>query len=453
MPGRLSDSHTKINLMTALILSAVSIFIVNCSGDDDSGAAGGRPKLMPAVEVVQARFGSLPLTERLNGLVKAKNQVELYPQVSAQIEKVLVENGDRVKAGQTLVQLNDTELREQLKQAEASLQIAAAQAKQAQAEHKRVKSELSRGTDLAQKNLISATEFERIETDAIAAEADADLAQARVDQAQAEVDEKKEALSKTVVKAPVAGTVGNRNAEIGMVVNTNTKLFTIGQLDSLRIEVVLTDRMLNYIREKQRTEVSSPNLPLGQIEAPLSRISPFLHPLSHSTKAEIDVTNVDNALNSGMFVTVDIFYGESEKATLIPLSAIWENPSTASVGVFVCRDSLKGEPVSRMDNGSGGNLSNPVSFEFVPVEIVARGRMSAGVRGINQGDWVVTIGQDLLGADSAQARARMVNWEWVENLQRLQREDLLQNIIKKQESGTTDTSLIGTTIVVNKTEV
>jgi len=447
MPGHRSNSRTKLKLLTALLLPVVLILVGGCSGDSESGGSG-RPQLIPAVEVVRAKFGSLPLSERLNGLVKAKNQVELYPQVSAQIQKVLVENGDRVKDGQVLIQLNDTELREQLKQAEASLQIASAQAKQALAEQKRIKNELSRSTDLANKNLISDTEYERIETNAIAAEADADLAQARVEQAQAEVDEKKEALSKTVIRAPIAGTVGNRNAEVGMVVNTNTKLFTIGQLDSLRVEVVLTDRMLNYIREKQRTEISSPNLPFGQIEAPLSRISPFLHPLSHSTKAEIDVTNVDNALNSGMFVTVDIFYGESEAATLVPLSALWENPSTATTGVFVCRDSLKGEPGSQLDNGSNGSLSNPVSFEFVPVDIIARGRMSAGVHGLEPGDWVVTIGQDLLGSDSAQARARTVNWERVENLQNLQREDLLEEIIKRQESGKTDTALIGMAVEI-----
>ncbi|NIP41305.1 MAG: efflux RND transporter periplasmic adaptor subunit, partial [candidate division Zixibacteria bacterium] len=66
------------------------------------------------------------------------------------------------------------------------------------------------------------------------------------------IDERKEALSRTVVRAPVDGTVGNRNAEVGMLVTPNTRLFTLGQMDTVRVEVVLTDRMLAYIEEGQR---------------------------------------------------------------------------------------------------------------------------------------------------------------------------------------------------------
>jgi RND family efflux transporter MFP subunit len=422
---------------------ALPLILSGCSGDPQAGPGTGGARLIPAVEAVPARYGSLPLTERLSGAVRAENQVELYPQISAAVVRVYVQNGDEVAAGDPLVELRDTELRELLKQAEANLQIATAQAKQAEAELERARAELRRGTSLAEKNLISPTEFEDIQTEAIAAEADADLARARIEQAQANVDERREALSRTMVRAPVDGTVGNRNAEVGMLVTPNTRLFTLGQLDSVRVEVILTDRMLTYIEQNQRAEVSSPNIPMGSMEAPVARISPFLHPVSHSTRAEIDMANPDVALKPGMFVTVDIFYGESEQATLVPLSALWENPATASVGVFVCSDSLTGEPVAQVDDPRGGSLTEPVPFTFVPVEVIARGRMSAGVRGIDPGDWIVTIGQDLLGNGSGSARVRMVNWDWVEQLQRLQREDLLDEIIRRQDSGMTDTTLIG----------
>ena len=203
----------------------------------------------------------------------------------------------------------------------------------------------------------------------------------------------------------------------------------------------MTDRMLSYIEEDQRAEVISSNLPFGSVEAPVARISPFLHPVSHSTKAEIDLINSDGTLKPGMFVTVDIFYGESEQTTLVPLSSLWENPATASTGVFVSSDSLTGEPVAIIDDSRGGALTDPVTFAFVPVEIVAQGRMSAGIRGIDPGSWVVTIGHDLLSEDSARARVRQVTWDRVENQQRLQREDLLLEIIQRRQSKTTDTAL------------
>jgi HlyD family secretion protein len=417
------------------------LLLAGCSGNNNSGR--GNERLIPAVEAVQARYGSLPLTERLSGVVRAKNQVELYPQISAAIVQVYVENGDLVSSGQPLVRLRDTEFREQLKQAEASYQITVAQSKQAEAEFQRTQADFERSKALAEKDLISPTELEDVKTEAVAAEANAELARARVEQAQASVDERKEELSKTIVRAPVEGSVGNRNAEVGMLVNPNTRLFTLGKLDSIRIQVVLTDRMLSYIKEDQRSEISSPTLPFGSVEAPVARISPFLHPVAHSTTAEIDLDNPEHALKPGMFVTVDIFHGESEKATLVPLSALYENPNTGSVGVFVSSEPLSSEPVARLDNPKGGGLTEPVSFEFVPVEVIAKGSMSAGVSGIDPESWVVTIGQDLFGSDSGQARVRPVKWEWVEELQRLQREDLLQEIIKRQRQDAVDTSLIG----------
>ncbi|NIR94021.1 MAG: efflux RND transporter periplasmic adaptor subunit, partial [Gammaproteobacteria bacterium] len=161
--------------------------------------------------------------------------------------------------------------------------------------------------------------------------------------AQANVDEQEENLSQTVIRAPVAGSVGNRNAEIGMLVTPNTRLFTLGQLDNIKVEVVLTDRMLNYIEEGQRSEIVASNLISGPVSAPLSRISPFLHPVTHSTEAEIDLANPEGRLKPGMFVTVDIFYGQSERATLVPLSSLYEHPARGATGVYVSKASLDRE--------------------------------------------------------------------------------------------------------------
>ena len=430
--------QTGILLLPLLVISTLA-----CSGDADSNQRGNSERLIPAVEAVQTRSGSLPLTERLSGVVKAENQVELYPEVTAPIVEILVRNGEFVSAGQPLIRLRDTEFRERLNQARANLRITEAQAKQAEAELQQMRAELNRNERLAEQDLISPTELETVQTEAIAAEADAELARARVEQARATVEERQETLSRTVIRAPVAGAVGNRNAEVGMLVTPNTRLFTLGQLDSVRIEVVLTDRMLGYIEENQRAEILSNNLSGGILSAPVTRISPFLHPVSHSTVAEIDVANPDHDLKPGMFVTVDIFYGESEQATLIPLSALWENPNTATVGVYVSRDSLTGEPVAMLDDSQGGGLTDPVRFEFVPVEVIARGRMNAGISGVDKDRWVVTIGQDLLGADTGQARVRPVPWEWVERLQRMQREDLLDEIIRRRDSTPVDSALTG----------
>jgi len=426
-------------IFVSLFLIAV-LFLTGCS--EKGGQNNNGNLLIPAVEAVQARYGTLPLTERLSGLVKAKNQIEIYPQVNAAITAVYVENGDFVKRGQPLVQLRDKEFRDRLSQGQASFQIAEAQLKQAEARRKETEADLQRVKSLSAQGLASTAELENIQTQALSAEADVALARARVAQAQAQVDERRELLSQTTIRAPIAGRVGNRRAEVGMLVNSSLRLFTLGQMDSLRVEIILTDYMLDYIKRGQRTEIDPSGRLSDIFSAPLARISPFLHPVTHSTEAEIDLANKDGRLMPGMFVAVDVFYGESEQATLIPMSALFDNPTSGETGVYIATEPLNREPVSTAGSGKSGTLSDPLTFKFVPVEIIARGRMEAGVRGIDPDTWVVTLGQDLLAGKTNKARVRVVDWGWVEELQHLQREDLLQEIMQKQQAAAKDSSML-----------
>ena len=244
-------------------------------------------------------------------------------------------------------------------------------------------------------------------------------------------EEEEENLSRTIVRAPFAGSVGSRDVEPGMLAGPSTSLLTLGQLDSVRVQIILTDRMLADIAEGQRTEILMAG---GPLSAPLSRISPFLNPVSHSTEAEIDLANPDHRLKSGMFVAVDIFYGESEEATLVPLSAVYEHPTLGVTGVYVATGEVPAAPSEEMQGADSGYLSGPVPFRFVPIELLAEGRMEAAVRPVESGAWVVSLGQNLLGGKDSQARVRPVSWQRVERLQGLQREDLMRELSERRNA-------------------
>lgn len=406
--------------------------LFSCGGDSAGPGGDSANSLVPTVEAVQARSGTLPLIERLTGEVRADNQVGIFPETSAVIVAVYVRDGDQVKKGQPLVRLRDREFQERVRQAEAEYRVSLAQLKQVEARLKERRAELNRARSLAEEKLISVEELEAAETRVVSAEADVELAAARVEQQNAAVAESEEELSYTVVRAPVSGTVGSRNAEVGMLVSANTRLFTVGKLNRMKIEVVLTDRMLRYIRKGQRAEIFTEHLTSGGIQARLSRISPFLHPATHSTVGEIDLENPDGSLTPGMFVAVDVYYGESEEATLVPLSALYENPASGATGIFVSRETLNREPDTAEGAEGSFTLTRPISFTFREVDLIAKGRMHAGVGGVKPGNWVVTLGQNLLGGDSKEARVRPVSWKWVEKLQSLQRQDLLLDIMKQQ---------------------
>ena len=413
-----------------LALAAFGLIIFQSCGSDESSGEGFS-EVLPAVEAVQAQFGSLPLEERLNGIVRAANQVDIYPEIAAPIERVFVQNGDQVQQGDVLVQLRDSEFQERLRQAEANLRISVAQEKQALAALGEVESEIKRIRVLAERDMASDLELEQVEAQLESAEANYELAQARVEQAEASVEEQRDALDQTQIVAPVNGTVGQRSAEIGMQVSSGTRLFTIGDLSQSKITISLTERMLSYVNTGQTVRIFSENLADTVLTAEISRISPFLGAGNFSTEAEIDIANPGRILMPGMFVTVDVLYGESEQATIIPLSAIHRNQQTGVTGVYLASSfGLESELLESMDDESEVSLSNPTDIEFTPIEVIARGRDAAGVTGIRSGQWVVTIGHNLLQRDnSGQARVRPSTWESIMEMQELRPEDLLEEIM------------------------
>ncbi len=386
--------------------------------------------VIPAVETVQARYGALPLVERFSGNVRAENQVPLYAQISAKVAEVYVENGDYVREGTILVTLEDETFQQQLTQAKAGLRINQARLRQAEAGLSQLQSEFKREQKLNEQNLSSELRMEQLEAELISQEADVELAKAQVEQSQALVAEREEALRRTVIQAPISGTIGQRNVQVGMQVTTNTPLFLMGDLTKLRIEVVLTESMLNNISVGQRAEILVPTADKSTIalEARLSRISPFLNEITRSTEAEIDVDDASGLLKPGMFVPVDVHFGESEQATLIPTSALYTDPNTGTEGVYIAPNAGSEIPLSIED----ANLSQPTGVEFVPITVLARGRMEVGVTGIESGTWIVSLGQDLLSEGREQARLKAVSWEHVTQLQSMQREDLLEQVMRQR---------------------
>ncbi len=420
--------------LSVLVVAASVVTVTACGNagaDRDAGA--DRP---PAVEALPARSGSLPLEEQLNGVVRARNQVAIRPEISGTVVEVFVRNGDTVTRGQPLVRLDAEALEERLRNATADLRRAEATAAEARARVEEIRARVVRTRALTDSGLASQLELETLEAQLAAVQAEADQAEAQVEQARATVSERRSALSKATLTAPVAGVVGRRDVEVGMVVGPSSMLFIIGDLDELIVEVPLTQEMLRVVEVGTPVEIDDREGEGEPIEARISRISPFLETGSFSTTAEVDVDGVAARLRPGMFVTVRVLYGASEQATLVPTTALWEDPLTGEWTVFVVADgSGLREPDAPGDDISG--TARAVTQR--PVEVLAQGRGRVALRGVDEGEWVVTVGQHLVherleatGADTADARVRPTTWAHVLDLQSLQREDLLERFLAKQ---------------------
>ncbi len=475
-PGRSPFARAR-GLAVPILLAALALG--GCYGDRSASDSGGRGRgrdhrsdVTPAVEIVQARRGALPLEETLNGVVKARNQVAIRPQIEASVREVLVRSGDAVAKGQPLVRLDDLALADQVRQAEANLRLAEGQAAEARAGVAEVEAQVTRTRALAAQKLVPQMQLDTQEAQLDAAQAQAEQAAARVDQARATLGERRSQMAKTVVRSPVAGRVGQRNAEVGMLATPATTLFLVGDFDQLRVEVPLTEAMLGHVEEGTPVEIRSQALGPEQGEDPIrariSRISPFLEEGSFSTTGEIDLENPEGRLRPGMFVEVSVLYGTSRQATLVPASALWEDPETGDRGVYVS-DEFGRENPGEVRLFPAAHAAGPISeraygFRLQPVEVLAQGRGTAGVTGIEPGAWVASVGQHLLHQESEDetaeaetasgkaapeaggrgaggpaatpgaptAHVRPTTWASVLGIERLQREDLLREFLAKQ---------------------
>jgi RND family efflux transporter MFP subunit len=384
------------------------------------------------------------LTERLTGTVRAAGEVGIFPEVSAPIAEVYVDNGDDVRRGDPLVRLRPTGAQSQLRQAQSGLSSARADVEQARATLREADTQLTRLQMLAERGLISRVDLDTQQTRADTARAALARAEAQVGLAEASVAERTEVRDQTMVRAPISGRVGQRNAEVGMRVDPQTPLFVIGRLQNMRVEVPVTQEILAGIRVGQPVEIRPGGRQGAPIGAEVSRISPFLQEASLSAEVEIDVPNDGGRLVPGMFVTVDVAYGESRRAAIVPASAVHTHPATGERGVYVSSVEPAAVNASTADEEGGGLSPEPVSVAFRPIQIVAEGAQTTGIDGVGPGEWVVVVGQHLLsaqtGGSAPQARIRVIEWDRIIELQELQRQDVLRQFMDRQQQLGVETS-------------
>lgn len=436
LPPVNSPSRQGLPTLTGLA-SLIGLLLSGCSQPEETASAD---PTSPPVEAVSARYGSLPLEERLSGTVRADNQVVIYPEFSGRIAEVMVDNGDAVTTGQPLARINDAQIREQVRQAEAGHRISQARLRQAEARFAEADAQARRSRELNQRNLVSDLEYETLAAQLQSAAADVDLAQAELEQAAANLAERTDLLSRAIVRAPVDGLIGARRVEVGMQVSGNNPLFTLGDLSQLHVAVNLTDNMVGYVEVGQPVRIIASEV-IGDslvLEGTVARISPFLDEVSRSTEAEIRILTSDSRLRPGMFLPVDILYGDSEQATLIPTSAIFTDRNTGVESIYVLdTESIAPSIVAAAE----GNLSEPIAVILRPLNIIARGQNEIAVANLDPDQWIVTLGQNLLSADGrSKARVRPVTWAHVLELQGLNREDLLAEVIEMTGRRTANTT-------------
>ena len=333
-----------------------------------AGVAGyfGLKKLQgPTVEVARVQAGPFEHSIVVSGRVQAPNRIEIGSVITGRVEKVLVEEGAQVKAGQPLILLETSELQAALEQARAA--DASAQARiatvreltlpqsndavvQAEAQVQFAEDEYRRNRDLRDKGFISEARLQDLER--LRAVAKSQLESART-QARAQEDRgvsareavmrEQEAraarqiaesrLAQTTIRASLPGTVLVRTVEPGDIVSPGKRLLTINSSSETRLTAQIDEKNLPYLQTGQTAIASSEAFPERTFKAVLYYISPGVDTTRGSVEARFRVPEPPDYLRADMTVSIDIGVGRKPNALTVPSEAVRESGNSQSVQV------------------------------------------------------------------------------------------------------------------------
>ena len=309
------------------------------------GPGGMRPQGPVAIEIAQATRGSLAREATVAGVLSPVRSVGVNAQLGGALLSIRAEEGDAVRQGQVLAEIDSRELRAQLRSAEAALTLA--------------RSTAARSDALLKDRVVTAAEHERDQAALAAAQATAEALRTR--------------LGYATVRAPVSGVITEKRAEAGDLVSTQGRLFTIADVSTLVVRVQVSELDISGLRERQPVAVSVDALGGAQFSGTIRRIFPAADSVTRMVPVEVAITGAAvRQLKPGFLARVTVKLGERPGVLLVPSSSVVGSRDARAVFV------VRGDKVERrlVRTGQAGGLL---------VEIV---------EGLQEGDTVVTLGTD-----------------------------------------------------------
>ncbi|MDA7825009.1 efflux RND transporter periplasmic adaptor subunit [Flavobacteriaceae bacterium] len=391
------------------IIVIVTILLIVLIGGKKAGWFG-KSGNFKQIEVTNISLIDIIETVAATGKIQPEVEIKLSSEVSGEIIKLPIIEGQQVKKGDLLVSINPDLVQAQVNQSQASLQNIKAQLTQAEANLNNLKLNFERNKSLYEKGVISKSEWERTFTDYEVAKANVKSAYYNVQSAESSVKQSRDNLARTSIFAPRDGTISKLSVELGeRVVGTaqmaGTEIVRVANLNNMEVEV--------DVNETDIVKVNVGDSTIVEVDAYLKRefkgIVTEIANTAENTLSVDQVTNfkvkvrilpesykdlsADKPENSspfrpGMTATVDIITNKKENIIGVPISAIVIKTDTSSAK----RKKIVKETIS----------SKTEKFECVFVKIgdVAKLRViTTGIQddsnieitsGLNEGDEVIT---------------------------------------------------------------
>lgn len=367
-------------LLSCVTAALVSALVGACSRSSAEPHARPDPVVPVVTSLVEKR--TVPVSVYAVGSVEPVASVAILARVDGPIEKVFVADGQDVKAGEPLVQIDPEPLRIQVRMNEANLQRHVAKEEDAQAKE-------TRGRALLDQHFISPDDYALLKSNL-------DSAIATVASDRAMLDQAKLQLTYTTIRAPVAGKIGHIALQTGNMLHaaSTDPLTTLNVLDTVDVSFTVPERSVQAVR--RAAEMHAATVTVTETDAPSAPISGALTFIDNTVdrqtgtlrlRARMD--NKSHTLWPGEFVAVSLTIGSDSDATVVPSVAV--QPGPKGPYVFVVRQDSSIE-------------QRAVQVTRVANDLTLVGGVQAGERVVVDGQSRLTAGMHVSARDYASVR-------------------------------------------------
>jgi HlyD family secretion protein len=398
-----------IVLAAAVLLGSLILSFVKNKAD---GSANLNADTAVAVSVEEAAKTSVSATVDLNGKLKPIQEINIIPKLPGKVNNIYFDIGQSVKAGDVLFTLEDKDIKSQMKQAQAGLDMAnsglakltggAAELQELQLKaaltsaeigYNDAKQAFERTKQLFESGAASKVGLEQAESGYKLAEQQYNSAKAnyeititktnpeniasakaQVNQAAAALELVKSQLDNTVVKSPINGVIAARGIDVGELVGSTSIAMSVIDLSSVLVDINATEDMINKIKLGDKVEVTVKAAGGNRFTGEVINTSPSADPKTQSYPVRIKIDNSSGTLKGGMFAEVKLVLDKASDVTAVPISAVIDEGGRKHVYV------LKGDMAEKREVSTG--LFND---ELIVI-----------TKGLSEKDTVIIKGQELI---------------------------------------------------------
>lgn len=287
------------------------------------------------VEAFRVSHMAMKSMAMITGTVNAYEEVKISPRVSGtKVTKIYKEEGDLVREGEVLADLDTDMIDAQIAQAKAGRASAMAAIKQAEAQVSTIGKDYERIKKLYEEEVVPKQKLDQIEGQYLAAKASLEMAKRKLEEAEALIRQLELSRSYHRVTAPVSGIVSQRNVDVGEMVSPSTIMFKISNISEVKVRGSVPETYLPLMKPGIRATVLVDTYPDREFSGSVRIVSPSIDPKTRTAEIEIRIENKGLLLRPGMFARARIDLGE-RMVLFVPQQALRKFEGTGTYYVYV----------------------------------------------------------------------------------------------------------------------